>query len=153
MIDIGSRSDGLLYSGIVHFVEHMLFKGTNNLKCQQILESIEMSGADFNAYTTKEELCVHVSVLNCYVKEVLHVLGDIFSESIFPDEEVDRERDVIIEEILSYEDSPSDLIFDVFEEFSFHGYDMALPVLGCQESLKRIDSKVLREFEYKKIYT
>jgi len=140
MVGIGSRNDDRLLSGISHFVEHMWFKGTQKRNSTKIIEDIERFGGDFNAYTSKEETCVYVSILKDYSDVAFDVLSDIFLNSTFPEVEINKERDVICDEIDSYEDSPSELIFDHFEERFFGGFDLSLPVLGSKESLEAIDS-------------
>jgi len=146
MSGVGSRNDGKSSSGISHFVEHMWFKGTTNRSSRQIIDEIELLGGDFNAYTSKEETCIHVSVLRNSFKVALEVLLDIFYCSEFPTEELAKEREVILDEIDSYEDSPSELIFDDFEELLFQGTSLSKPILGNKESLKDIDTKLMKSF-------
>jgi predicted Zn-dependent peptidase len=146
MSGVGSRNDGHISSGISHFVEHMWFKGTKNRTSRQIIDEIELLGGDFNAYTSKEETCIHVSVLKNSFKVALEVLLDIFFCSEFPADELVKEREVILDEIDSYEDSPSELIFDDFEELLFQGTSLSKPILGNKESLVNIDTTLMKSF-------
>ena len=150
MAGVGSSDDGC-FSGMAHFVEHMWFKGTTSRVARQIIDDIENVGGDFNAYTSKEETCVHISVLKDSFKMALDVLSDVFYNSTFPADEIEKEREVICDEIDSYDDSPSELIFDEFEELLFTDSPLSMPILGTKKSLRKINTLKIKEF-YEKEY-
>src|ERR1035437_7754730 len=143
MVGVGSRDDDKEFAGLSHFIEHMWFKGTCNRSSLQIINDIESLGGDFNAYTSKEETCVHISLLKNSFSVALDVLSDIYFNSIFPADELIKEREVIIDEIESYEDSPSELIFDDFEELLFKGHSLSQSILGSRKSLQKISSEIM----------
>src|ERR1035437_8582054 len=143
MVGVGSRDDDKEFAGLSHFIEHMWFKGTCNRSSLQIINDIESLGGDFNAYTSKEETCVHISLLKNSFSVALDVLSDIYFNSIFPADELIKEREVIVDEIESYEDSPSELIFDDFEELLFKGTSLSQSILGTKKSLSKISSTVM----------
>jgi len=145
MVGVGSRNDEKQFLGFSHFVEHMWFKGTNRRTSMQIINDIEKLGGDFNAYTSKEETCVHISILKDSFPVALDVLSDIYYNSTFPACELEKEREVIVDEIDSYEDSPSELIFDEFEEYLYKESSLSYPILGTRESLSEISSEVMIE--------
>jgi len=149
MVGVGSSDDGG-FSGMAHFVEHMWFKGTASRVARQIIDDIENVGGDFNAYTSKEETCVHISVLKESFKVALDVLSDVFYNSIFPADEVEKEREVVCDEIDSYDDSPSELIFDEFEELLFKDSSLSMPILGTKKSLRKINTMRIKAFYEKK---
>lgn len=146
MVDVGSRYDSIELSGMSHFIEHMWFKGTARRISTKIVEDIERFGGDFNAYTSKEETCVYVSILKDYSDVAFDVLSDIYVGSLFPEDELVKEREVIFDEIDSYEDSPSELIYDEFEGKFFDKSNLSLSVLGTKKSLMGIDSLVMKQY-------
>ena len=116
MINTGSRDELPGEEGLAHFIEHVIFKGTGKRRVHQVLGRLENIGADLNAYTTKEETCLHASFLSSHYARAVELFADILFNSTFPDKEIDKEKDVVIDEINAYKDSPSELIFDEFEE-------------------------------------
>jgi len=146
MVGVGSRNDEKDLSGMSHFIEHMWFKGTTTRDSMKIVEDVERYGGDFNAYTSKEETCVYVSILNKYSDVAFEVLSDVYFNSVFPQKELVKECDVICDEIYSYEDSPSELIFDDFEERFYVETDLSRPILGSKESIERINSSKMNDF-------
>ena len=146
MVGIGSRNDTMGMSGMAHFIEHMWFKGTTNRTSREIIDDIELLGGDFNAFTSKEETCIHVSVLKDSVKVALEVLNDIFTNSIFSADEINKEREVILDEIDSYDDSPAELIFDEFEGLLFEKSTLSSPILGTKKALQNIDASTMKSF-------
>jgi hypothetical protein len=115
-INVGTRHEEAKLNGIAHFVEHLLFKGTKSRKTFHILNRIDSVGGELNAYTTKEETCIYASCTKEYFERALDILADVSFHSIFPEKEIEKEREVIIDEIGSYLDTPSEQIFDDFEE-------------------------------------
>jgi predicted Zn-dependent peptidase len=146
IINIGSRDESDQEHGIAHFIEHMLFKGTKKRKAFHILSRLEDVGGELNAYTTKEETSVHASFLKDHYERAIELISDVTFNSSFPDKEIDKEKDVVIEEINSYLDNPADLIFDDFEEFIFTNQPIGRNILGTQESVKSFSRKKLSGF-------
>lgn len=136
-IATGSRDEKESEHGMAHFIEHVLFKGTQNRKPYQIINSVENLGGELDAYTTKEKTVIYSVFLNKYYPKVMDVLSDIFLNSTFPEKELLKEKDVIIDEINSYKDSPSEQIFDDFEEQVFKNHPIGRNILGTPESLEK----------------
>jgi predicted Zn-dependent peptidase len=146
IINTGSRHEAESEHGIVHFIEHMLFKGTSKRKAWHILSSLDDTGGELNAYTTKEETAIHASVLKENYAKAVDIISDIAFNSVFPEKEIEKEKDVIIEEINSYLDNPGELIFDDFEEMIFRNNPLGRNILGTPESVKSFTRKMMRDF-------
>lgn len=146
MINAGTRDEQPGEEGIAHFIEHVIFKGTATRKVHQVLGRLENIGADLNAYTTKEETCIHASFLSEHYGRALELFNDIIFNSTFPEKELDKEKRVVLDEINAYKDSPSELIFEDFESKLFHGHALEKPVLGNAASVRRITRKKVVEF-------
>ncbi len=136
-IDAGTRDEHEDEQGMAHFVEHMVFKGTAHRKAWHILNRMEAVGADLNAYTNKEETVIYSAFLPTDLPRAIDLLSDIVFHSIFPQKEIDKEVEVIIDEIQSYEDNPSELIFDDFEDLIFRGHPLGRNILGKPELLRQ----------------
>ena len=136
-INAGTRDERADQPGMAHFVEHMLFKGTEKRKAWHILNRMEKVGADLDAYTNKEETVVYSVFLQEHLKRAVDLMADLVFHSTFPQAEIEKETDVIIGEIQSYEDTPSDLIFDGFEDLIFSGHALGRDILGSADALKR----------------
>ncbi len=136
ILNTGSRDEAPEEQGLAHFIEHTIFKGTVKRKSFHILSRLEDVGGELNAYTTKEETAIHASFLAEYYERTIELFSDILINSTFPDQELKREQDVIIDEINSYNDSPSELIFDDFEEMIFEGHPIGRNILGTPEKVK-----------------
>jgi predicted Zn-dependent peptidase len=137
-IDAGTRDETEREHGIAHFIEHTIFKGTEKRNVYHILNRLEHVGADLNAFTGKEETCVYASFLTPYYDRTLELFQDIFFHSIFPVKELEKEKQVVTDEIQSYRDSPSEQIFDDFEDLVFSGHPLGKNILGTTASVKRI---------------
>ena len=135
-VKAGTRHELETESGMAHFVEHVIFKGTTRRKAWHILNRMESVGGDLNAYTNKEEMVVYSAFLSHDMPRAIELLVDIVFHSVFPQKEIDKETEVIIDEIQSYEDSPADLIFDDFESLVFQGHPLGRNILGNPERLK-----------------
>ena len=135
MVNTGSRDELLSENGVAHFIEHMIFKGTRKRKAYHVLSRIENFGGDLNAFTTKEETCIYASFLSPYYDQTLELFADVAFNSTFPRKEIEKEKDVIIDEINSYNDSPGELIFDDFEELLFGTHPLGRNILGSLESV------------------
>ncbi len=150
-IKVGSRHESLRQHGIAHFIEHLLFKGTLSRSSKDIIQEIEGIGGELNAFTSKEETIVYCIVPKKYCASAIDLLTDIVQNSQFPEEEFKKEKGVVIDEIYSYEDSPSELIFDEFENLLFRGHYLGHNILGTEASVQRLSRKHCLEF-YKKHY-
>ena len=130
IINSGSRDEEESQSGLAHFIEHLIFKRTKKRTTNQILNRLESVGADLNAYTTKEYTCIHASFLNPFLDRTLELFQDIVFHSTFPEEEMDKEKGVILDEIASYQDQPEEAIYDDFEDLIFSNHPMGRKYTG-----------------------
>ncbi len=145
-INIGSRDEAPSDEGMAHFIEHSIFKGTTHRRAWHILNRIDGVGGEFNAFTTKEETCIYASSLAIHLERCLDLFADVLFHSTFPDKEIEHEKDVVIEEIDSYRDTPAELIYDDFEELSFAGHPLAHNILGSKKNVRRFSPERLRQF-------
>lgn len=145
-INIGSRDEDISRQGIAHFIEHSVFKGTSHRRSYHILNRIDGVGGELNAFTTKEETCIYASSLSIHLQRCLELFADILFHSTFPEREIEKEKEVILEEINSYKDSPADLIYDDFEEYIFGDHPLAHNILGSKRNVKRFTSDDLHAF-------
>ena len=145
-IDAGTRDEKEQEQGMAHFVEHLLFKGTKRRRSWHIVNRMEHVGGDLNAYTNKEETVVYSAFLVEHFPRAVDLLADIVFHSTFPQQEIDKEVEVIIDEIQSYEDSPSELIFDDFEELIFPHHPLGRKILGKPELLHGFRSRDALQF-------
>jgi len=146
LINSGSRDEQEKESGLAHFIEHLIFKRTEKRSTNQILNRLESVGADLNAYTTKEYTCIHASFLNPYLERTLELFNDIVFHSTFPEEELDKEKGVILDEISSYLDQPEEAIYDDFEDLVFANHPLGRNILGTKESVSAFTSADIRKF-------
>ncbi len=153
VINTGSGNEAEEQHGMAHFIEHMLFKGTKKRKAFHILSRLDDAGGELNAYTTKEETAVHASFLREDYMKAVDIICDIVFNSIFPGKEIEKEKDVIIEEINSYRDNPAELIFDEFEELLFPENPIGRNILGTPGTVKSFTQKSLRFFFDTNYYT
>ena len=145
-IDAGTRDEAEHEQGMAHFVEHLIFKGTEKRKAWHILNRMENVGGDLNAYTNKEETVVYSAFLTEHLERALELLGDIVFHSTFPQHEIEKETEVIIDEIQSYEDTPSELIFDDFEDMIFRNHPLGRNILGKPELLRSFRTEDVLSF-------
>ena len=138
MIGAGTRHEQPEENGMAHYIEHCLFKGTEHYTARQIINHIEGIGGEINAYTTKEETTFYAATLSNHFRTTLHLLADMVLRPTFNKKETDKEVTVILDEIESYNDSPSELIYDDFENMIFEGNSLAMPILGTKKTLRRI---------------
>ncbi len=146
MIDVGSRDESEGEEGLTHFIEHCLFKGTKKRKAFHVLSRLEDVGGELNAYTTKEDTYIYASFIKDYYERTIELFHDILFCSSYPEKELLKEKDVIIDEINSYKDSPSEQIFDDFEELIFNGDPLGRNILGTEESLENLSRKDIQSF-------
>jgi putative peptidase len=140
-VDAGTRDEAENKQGMAHFVEHLIFKGTRKRKAWHILNRMENVGGDLNAYTNKEETVIYSAFLTEHFGRALELLADIVFHSTFPQNEIEKETEVIIDEIQSYEDTPSELIFDDFEDMIFRNHPLGRNILGRPDLLKKFRSE------------
>jgi predicted Zn-dependent peptidase len=145
-IKAGSRNELEHEQGLAHLLEHVFFKGTKRRKAFHILNRMDSVGAELNAYTTKEETVIYASFLNEHFERAAEIISDIIFNSTFPENEIRKEKEVILDEILSYQDNPSELIFDDFEELIYPKHPIGRNILGTEESLKKLEKEHLIEF-------
>lgn len=146
IINSGSRDETTDDHGMAHFIEHMLFKGTKKRRAYHILSRLEDVGGELNAYTTKEETAIHASFLKDDYERAIDLISDIVFNSVFPEKEIEKEKDVVLEEINSYLDTPAELIFDDFEELIFAGQPIGRNILGSEKSVKEFSREKILSF-------
>lgn len=131
----GSRYEQTNEEGLAHFLEHCIFKGTTKRRSLHILSRLDSVGGELNAYTTKEEICVYASFTKEHTKRASDLLADIVLHSNFPEKEIQKEKEIVLDEINSYLDSPSDKIFDDFEALLFKNHPLGTNILGTKDSV------------------
>lgn len=145
-IGAGTRDEAADQHGVAHLVEHLMFKGTSRRSAYQVNSLLENSGGELNAFTTKEETVIHATLLRSELTKGVDLLSDMAFNSRFDSKELDKEREVIIDEINSYRDSPAELIFDEFEELLFAGSPLGRNILGSKRNLKRATREQLVDY-------
>ncbi|MCQ2331767.1 MAG: insulinase family protein [Paludibacteraceae bacterium] len=145
-IDVGTRDEQADENGMAHFVEHMMFKGTKRRRPYQIINYLESVGGQMDAYTTKEDTYVYSVLPVEYSERAIELMADLVLNSTFPESELEKERLVVLDEIDSYKDTPSELIFDEFDEKLFRGQSIGRPILGTENSLESFDSARMKSF-------
>jgi len=146
VVNAGSRDEHEGKEGLAHFIEHLLFKETEKRNTSQILNRLELVGADLNAYTTKEYTCIHASLLRQHLERTIDLFEDILFHSTFRQEELEKERGVILDEIASYLDQPEEAIQDDFEELIFSDHPLGKNILGTKESVSALSQKDIYDF-------
>lgn len=146
VINTGSRDETDQEQGLAHFVEHMLFKGTSRRRSGHIINRLENVGGELNAFTSKEETVVYAAVLREHLEKAVDLIGDIVFNSTFPEKELEKERVIILDEIQSYLDSPSEQIYDDFEEILFDHHPIGHNILGRPDLLEHYHASDLRAF-------
>jgi predicted Zn-dependent peptidase len=145
-INAGSRDEDEHEKGLAHFIEHTIFKGTKKRKAFHILNRLDSVGGELEAYTTKEETVFYASFLKEHLNRAADLIADITFNSIFPAKEIEKEKDVIIDEIASYQDSPYDQIYDDFEEQVFGAHPLGSNILGTEKHLKKFTKQHITNF-------
>lgn len=146
IISTGSRDEKPEEHGLAHLIEHLLFKGTKKRKAYNILNRMEDVGGEINAYTTKEDTCIYTTFFSNYYPRALELISDIVFNSDFPEKEIEKEKEVIIDEINSYKDTPSEMIFDEFDELVFPENPIGRNILGEKEKLKSLTRNDILQF-------
>jgi predicted Zn-dependent peptidase len=132
--------------GLAHYLEHCIFKGTKQHGPMWILSRLDEVGGELNAFTAKEEICLHATFLHKYTKRTFELMSDLVKNSTFPLEEIEKEKEVIIDEINSYKDSPVDRLMDEFDALLFPGNTLGNPILGTKKSVKGLEQEDLLQF-------
>ena len=146
VVNAGTRDERDGEHGLAHFAEHAFFKGTEHRKAYQVNCRLENRGGELNAYTTKEDTTIHATTLRSDFAKAAELISDVAFHSTFPEHELQREREVIIDEINTYKDSPVDMIFDTFEDMIFEGSELGHNILGTKTSLARHNSQSIKRF-------
>jgi predicted Zn-dependent peptidase len=145
-INAGSRDETEKEHGIAHFIEHTAFKGTTKRKAYHILSRLDDVGGDMNAFTTKEHTCIHASFISEHTNRAIELFSDIILNAVFPEKELEKEKSVVLDEISAYKDSPSESIFDDYEELIYAGHPIGRNILGTPESLEDFNRKTIIRF-------
>ena len=145
-IRCGTRDENGFGSGIAHFVEHTIFRGTARKSASVIAGYLDRLGGELNAYTTKEEIVLHATVLKEDLGKAARLLFELATEPTFPDDEIETERGVVLDEIISYKDNPAEDVYDKFEGLLFEGHPLGRPILGTTASVRKITPEDLRRF-------
>jgi predicted Zn-dependent peptidase len=153
IFDIGSRDESTVLMGIAHFWEHMAFKGTKKQSSFKLLSDIERLGGDLNAFTTKEKIAFHASIPANHLAKATSTLVDLSFHSIFPEKEIEKEKKVIIEELMMYKDSAEDFIEDEFESLLFNHHSLGYNILGDEKTIASFDKNKIQHFLKKTINT
>ncbi|MGD7043730.1 M16 family metallopeptidase [Jeotgalibacillus proteolyticus] len=145
-IGAGSRYENEENNGISHFLEHMLFKGTKERTARQIAEAFDSIGGQVNAFTSKEYTCYYAKVMDNHASHALHVLGDMFFNSAFDETELEKEKNVVLEEIKMYEDTPDDIVHDLLGEAVYQKHPLGYPILGTEDTIRSFDRDKLNQY-------
>ncbi len=146
LVNAGTRDELEEESGLAHFIEHAIFKGTKKRKAYHILNRLDSVGGEIDAYTTKEYTCFHASFLSEYFPRAIDLISDISLNSQFPAKELEKEKEVVLDEINVYKDSPAELIYDEFESQVFNGHALSNPILGTSESVKNLNKTKIKAY-------
>lgn len=146
MLDIGSRDEKPEEQGLAHFWEHMAFKGTTKRKAFHIINRLDSLGGELNAYTTREKICFYASLLDIHLDKAVELLVDITFNSIFPVNQIERERMVILEEMAMYRDTPEDAIQDDFDELVFNDHPLGKNILGTTSTVSSFEQQHFHAF-------
>ncbi|WP_010093350.1 M16 family metallopeptidase [Ornithinibacillus scapharcae] len=142
----GSRNENERNNGISHFLEHMFFKGTETRSSVDIAEAFDSIGGQVNAFTSKEYTCFYAKVLDTHKDYALEILADMFFNSSFDPDEMEREKKVVYEEIKMYEDTPDDIVHDLLAKAAYGNHPLGYPILGTEELLNKFTPQTLREY-------
>jgi len=145
-IKTGSSNETPELNGVSHFLEHMFFKGTKTRNAKEIAESFDSIGGQVNAFTSKEYTCYYAKVLDTHADYALDVLGDMFFNSLFDEGELEKEKNVVLEEIKMYDDTPDDLVHDLLSNIMYEKHPLGYPILGTEDTLKTFNGDTLRQY-------
>jgi predicted Zn-dependent peptidase len=142
----GSRHEPAEHGGIAHFVEHMLFKGTDARSAEDIAQQVDSIGGQLDAFTSKEYAGYYIKVLDEHLPLAMDILTDLVSNPVFEPDDIEREKKVVLEEIKMVEDTPDDLVHELFAEAYWNGHPLGLPILGTPASVSALDQPALRRY-------
>jgi predicted Zn-dependent peptidase len=145
-VNVGARDEGLEESGLSHFIEHMIFKGTKKRSALQIAKELDAIGGQCNAFTSKENTCYHAKVMDTYFDTMVDLLSDIFLNSVFDPREVERERQVILQEIKMLEDTPDEHVHVLSAQATWGNHPLGRSILGSPETVAKFDSAIIRDY-------
>ena len=145
-IGAGTRDESGFPAGTAHFTEHAMFRGTTRKSAAVISSYLDRLGGELNAYTTKEEIVLHATVLKEDLGKAARLLFELATQATFPADEIETERGVILDEIISYKDNPAEDVYDKFEALLFKGSALETPILGTTASVKKITPEMLHRF-------
>jgi len=151
-IGTGSRFEQKYNHGISHFIEHMVFKGTENRSAKDIAETVDGVGGQINAFTTKEHTCYYIKVLDTHLELAFAILSDMLRSSIFTEEDIKREKEVVLEEICMYEDTPDELVHDLHHSNVWAGHALGHNIIGTTPSVESFNKNMILEY-YQSFYT
>lgn len=152
MVEAGSRDERAKELGLAHFIEHSLFKGTEKRKTYHILNRLDSVGGEINAYTSKEDTVVHCTFLKEHSERAIELISDIAFKSSFPEREIQKEKEVIIDEIHAYLESPSEIIFDDFDELIYAGHPLGRLILGTENSVRALGREDIFRFRSRRYH-
>lgn len=150
IVKSGSYYENETNNGISHFIEHMLFKGTKSLNTRQLAEAIDDVGGQINAFTSKEHTCFYTKVIKEHLPLAINILGDMLNNSKFDENDIEKEKGVIVEEIKMYADFPEDLVYELLDKMIYNEIPLAYPILGRVDSVKNLDKKKIINYFYEK---
>jgi len=153
LVKTGSRNESRKNNGISHFLEHMTFKGTKNRTAKKIAEEFDMIGGHCNAYTSRTSTVYYAKVLKNDVGIVIDIIHDMLTNSIFNEDELEKERQVILQELYMTRDTPDDIVFDYFQETAFKDEPLGQPILGTEEVIKRVNKSDLLDYYHRQYST
>ncbi len=148
-VDVGARHETVEENGLSHLLEHMAFKGTSKLNARQIAEAFDVMGGNVNAYTSHEHTIYYAKVLSEYADDALRLMCEIVADSVFDAGELEREREVVLQEIAMHHDTPDDLVFDLFQEMAFSGQPLGRSILGKPERVAKFTREDLLAYTKK----
>ncbi len=145
-VHVGSRDESPTEAGMCHFIEHMVFKGTSNRRMHHIAQRMENVGGYLNAFTSKEYTCFYARCLDEHLPRALDTVLDLVINPVFPERELEREKDVVVEEMKMYEDTPDEYVFDLFDQALYGEHSMGRPVIGNEDAVRSFSRQDLVEF-------
>ena len=146
IFDMGSRDEAPAEHGMAHYIEHCLFKGTHTRRAYHVLARLEDVGGEINAFTTKEDICLHGSFMPQYLARAMELFADIAFGAVYPEKEIEKEKEVVVDEIHSYRESPDELIFEGIEDLIFPGHPLGRPILGTEQSVRSFSRRGILDF-------
>lgn len=149
----GSRNERPQENGVSHYIEHMMFKGTENRSARQIAEEMDALGGQINAYTTKEYTCYHTRVLDRHFNRALDVMSDMLLHPLLAESDVRKEKNVILEEIAMYDDAPEELVHDALQDSIWRNSTLGMPILGTAETIDGFGAEFIRDYYEKNYHT